>query len=60
MPCPVCIGYGVASGAKYIQDDEEELDALWKEIDEMLAQDKKESNTENKNEDGNKKKDGAA
>jgi hypothetical protein len=51
MPCPVCIGYGVASGAKYIQDDEEELDALWKEIDEMLAQDK-ESNTKNKKKDG--------
>ncbi|KAJ7782802.1 hypothetical protein B0H16DRAFT_1494420 [Mycena metata] len=41
MPCPVCIGYGVAYDAKYIQDDEEELDKLWKEIDEMTAQDKK-------------------
>ncbi|KAJ7254060.1 hypothetical protein B0H12DRAFT_1115731 [Mycena haematopus] len=39
MPCPVCIGYGVAYDAKYIQDDEEALDELWKEIDEMLAED---------------------
>jgi hypothetical protein len=41
MPCPVCIGYRVASHAKDFQDDQNELDALWKEIDEMLAQDKK-------------------
>ncbi|KAJ6460395.1 hypothetical protein C8R47DRAFT_1161110 [Mycena vitilis] len=41
MPCPVCIGYGVAEDAKYIQDDEEELDALWKEIDAMLVEDTK-------------------
>jgi len=41
MPCPVCIGYGVADHAKYIQDDEEELDKLWKEIDEMLAKEKR-------------------
>ncbi|KAF9066632.1 hypothetical protein BDP27DRAFT_1330277 [Rhodocollybia butyracea] len=36
MPCPVCIGYGVAEYAKFIQDDYEELDALWKEIITML------------------------
>ncbi|KAJ6577296.1 hypothetical protein B0H19DRAFT_552864 [Mycena capillaripes] len=40
MPCPVCIGYGVAYDAKYIQDDQEELDELWKEIDAMLAKEK--------------------
>ncbi|KAF8216183.1 hypothetical protein K438DRAFT_1800207 [Mycena galopus ATCC 62051] len=40
MPCPVCIGYGVAYTAKDIQDEQEELDKLWEEIDEMLAEDK--------------------
>ncbi|KAJ6546441.1 hypothetical protein DFH09DRAFT_642744 [Mycena vulgaris] len=39
MSCPVCIGYGVAYDAKCIQDNEEELDALWKEINGMLAKD---------------------
>ncbi|KAJ6598432.1 hypothetical protein DFH09DRAFT_1304217 [Mycena vulgaris] len=39
MPCPVCIGYGVAYDAKCIQDDQKELDKLWKEIDGMLAKD---------------------
>lgn len=40
MPCPVCIGYGIAYSAMYIQDDPEELDKLWEEIDGMLADDK--------------------
>ncbi|KAJ7671686.1 hypothetical protein DFH06DRAFT_1468374 [Mycena polygramma] len=42
MPCPVCIGYGVADDARYMQEDDEEgFDALWKEIDAMLAEDTK-------------------
>lgn len=41
MPCPVCIGYGVAYSAKAIQDDEAELNEFWKEIDEMLAEDER-------------------
>ncbi|KAJ7837563.1 hypothetical protein B0H14DRAFT_2791174 [Mycena olivaceomarginata] len=41
MPCPVCIGYGVAYSAKGIQDDDAELNEFWKEIDEMLAEDKR-------------------
>ncbi|KAJ7132290.1 hypothetical protein C8R44DRAFT_977928 [Mycena epipterygia] len=40
MPCPVCIGYSAVSDAKYMQDDEEELKTLWKEIDGMLAKKK--------------------
>ncbi|KAJ7267248.1 hypothetical protein C8J57DRAFT_1469529, partial [Mycena rebaudengoi] len=36
MPCPVCIGYGVADHAKYIQDDEKNLNKLWTEINSML------------------------
>ncbi|KAJ7211154.1 hypothetical protein GGX14DRAFT_449195 [Mycena pura] len=39
MPCPVCIGFGVAYNAKDIQDDDAELNELWKEINEMLAED---------------------
>lgn len=39
MPCPVCIGYGVADYAKGIQDDKKKLDKLWKKIDAMLAKD---------------------
>ncbi|KAJ7089483.1 hypothetical protein C8R43DRAFT_1142159 [Mycena crocata] len=40
MPCPVCIGYGIAYDSKYIQEDNEALDELWKEIDAMLAADR--------------------
>jgi hypothetical protein len=40
MPCPVCIGFEVAYNAREIQDDQDKLDALWKEINEMLAEDK--------------------
>ncbi|ESK85778.1 hypothetical protein Moror_2420 [Moniliophthora roreri MCA 2997] len=36
MPCPCCIGYGTAYDSKYIQDEEEELEALWKKIDEIM------------------------
>ncbi|KAJ7656287.1 hypothetical protein DFH06DRAFT_1199142 [Mycena polygramma] len=39
MPCPLCIGYGMADYAKDIQDDDKELDKLWKEINEMLEKD---------------------
>jgi hypothetical protein len=50
MPCPVCIGYRVAENAKYIQDDQEDLDALWKELDEMLAEDKNDATIQQANE----------
>ncbi|KAJ7139840.1 hypothetical protein C8R44DRAFT_765555 [Mycena epipterygia] len=48
MPCPVCIGYEVADEARSTQryDDEEELDALWKKIDKMLAKEKGEDGNE--------------
>ncbi|KAJ7625335.1 hypothetical protein DFH06DRAFT_1229193 [Mycena polygramma] len=39
MPCPTCIGYGMASYAKGIQDDKTKLKKLWKKINEMLDKD---------------------
>jgi hypothetical protein len=40
MPCPVCIGSEAAYESKRLEDDEEELEALWEGIDEMLAKEK--------------------
>ncbi|KAJ7236167.1 hypothetical protein C8J57DRAFT_1247954 [Mycena rebaudengoi] len=40
MPCPVCIGSEAAYESKCLEDDEEELEALWEGIDEMLAKEK--------------------
>lgn len=37
MPCPVCVGYEYADTGKCVQHDEEQLESLWEEVNEMLA-----------------------
>ncbi|KAJ6514916.1 hypothetical protein C8R47DRAFT_1089059 [Mycena vitilis] len=40
MPCPVCIGYGVADASDSMRGNDKKLEKLWKGINEMLAAEK--------------------
>ncbi|KAJ7656273.1 hypothetical protein DFH06DRAFT_1298181 [Mycena polygramma] len=40
MPCPVCIGYAVASESLPFEGDHERLEKFWKKIDKMLESEK--------------------